>query len=82
MGRTKDEAFMLKLHEESLKQHKEIEVPLNKYAIGEMIGMQKTAVETITNLLAQANFIRKHGPNEVSITPHGLKLIQGLKGNR
>lgn len=81
MGRTKDESFMLKLYEEALKQPA-IDKPIDKYHIGESVGLQKTATDTICNLLAQANFIKKEGLKNVSLTPHGIKLIDDLKGNR
>jgi predicted transcriptional regulator len=79
-GHTKDEKFMLRLYEEALKQP-EIDNPLDRYEIGQLIGLQQRAVETICNLLAQANFIKKQGKNEISITPHGIKLVENLKKN-
>ena len=81
MARTKDESFMLRLYEEALKRS-EIDEPIDRYVIGQMIGLQKTALDTICNTLAQTNFIKKRGPNEVSITPQGIRLIEELKGKR
>lgn len=77
MARTKDESFMIRLYQEASKQS-DIEDSLDRYAIGALIGLQKKAVETICNLLAQANFIKKRGDNEISITPHGIKLVESL----
>lgn len=79
MGRTKDESFMLRLYEEASKQS-EIDAPLDRYAIGVLVGLQQKAVDTICNLLAQANFIKKQSKTEISITPHGVKLVQNLQG--
>jgi predicted transcriptional regulator len=80
-ARTKDETFMLRLYEEALKQG-DIEDPLDRYQIGVLAGLQIKAVDTICNLLAQANFIKKHGKIEISITPHGIKLVESLRVNK
>lgn len=80
-GRTKDESFMLRLFEEASK-HEDIEEPLDRYAIGQLVGLQAKAVDTICNLLAQANFIKKHGKVDISITPHGQKLVASLRENQ
>lgn len=77
-GYTKDEKFMLRLYEEASKLN-EIDEPLDRYAIGGLIGLQQRAVDTICNLLAQANFIKKIGKSEISITPQGLRLVEDLK---
>lgn len=80
-ARTKDETFMLRLYEEASKQS-DVEDPLDRYQIGQLAGLNQKAVDTICNLLAQANFIKKHGKVEVSITPHGIKLVEGLLGRK
>ena len=77
-ARTKDETFMLRLYEEASKQE-DIENPLDRYAIGVLAGLQPKAVDAICNLLAQANFIKKQGKVEISITPHGIKLVENIR---
>lgn len=79
-SRTKDETFMLRLYEEASKQP-DIEDPIDRYQIGQLAGLNQKAVDTICNLLAQANFIKKHGKVEISITPHGIKLVESLRAN-
>jgi predicted transcriptional regulator len=76
-ARTKDEKFMLRLYEEA-SQQEDIEDPLDRYVIGQAIGLQAKAVDTICTLLAQANFIKKKGQAAVSITPQGLRLVESL----
>lgn len=76
-ARTKDEQFMLKLYEESQK-FTDSEDSLDRYAIGEKVGLSKKAVDTICVLLAQANFIKKRGSVEIALTPHGLKLVMAI----
>lgn len=76
-AKTKDEMFMLKLYQEASKLD-DIEDPLDRYMIGTLVGLHAKAVDTICVLLAQANFIKKHGPVEISITPHGIKLVDNI----
>jgi hypothetical protein len=77
-ARTKDETFMLRLYEEASRQA-DIEEPIDRYLIGNLASLQPKAVDTICNLLAQANFIKKHGKIEISITPHGVKLVENIR---
>lgn len=77
-ARTKDESFMIRLYEEALKLPS-IDDHLDRYLIGEMVGLQKKAVDTICVLLGQANFIKKYGPVEVSITPNGIRLVEAIQ---
>jgi hypothetical protein len=77
-AKTKDEMFMLRLYEEASKQA-DIEDPVDRYVVGTLAGLQPKAVDTICNLLAQANFIKKHGKIEISITPHGIKLVENIR---
>lgn len=77
-AKTKDELFMQRLLEEASAQS-DIEDPIDKYHIGTLVGLHPKAVDTICNLLAQANFIKKRGIVEISITPHGIKLAESIK---
>lgn len=79
MARTKDEMFMLRLHEEALKQQN-LEDPLDRYVIGRLAGLHDKGIDTICNTLAQTNFIKKRGDNLISITPNGVRLVQMIKG--
>lgn len=75
---TKDEKFILRLFEEASKKA-DLEEPIDRYYIGKLVSLHPKAVDTICNLLAQANFIKKHGKVEISITPHGVKLVENIK---
>lgn len=79
-ARTKDETFMLRLYEEASKQG-EVGDPLDRYVIGKLAGLQQKAVDTICNLLAQANFIKKRGKTDISITSQGIRLIEQLRSH-
>lgn len=74
---TKDELFLLKLHQLALAKgdpHEEVD----KYAIGRAIGQNDRGIDTIARLLAQANFIKKGEGSSVYLTPHGLNLVNQL----
>lgn len=77
-AKTKDEMFMLRLYEEASKQS-DIEDSVDRYYIGTLAGLQPKAVDAICNLLSQANFIKKHGKIEISITSHGVKLVENIR---
>jgi predicted transcriptional regulator len=77
-AKTKDEMFMLRLFEEASKRP-DIEDPIDRYEVGTLVGLHPKAVDTICTLLVQANFIKKHGKVEISITPHGIKLVESIR---
>jgi hypothetical protein len=79
MGLTKDESFMVHLYEEASKHPEILDAVFDRYTIGQLTGLQKRAVDTICTLLGQANFIKKRGESEISITPQGLRLIEQIK---
>jgi hypothetical protein len=78
---TKDELFLLKLYElASAKGDPEREI--DRYFIGRAIGQNNKGVDTIVKHLAQANFVKKGAQDGLYLTPHGLKLVEYLKGER
>ena len=81
MSRTKDESFMLKLYEVVVKLP-DIYDQVDRYTIGQAIGLHATAVETICKNLMRTNFIKQDpdDPHLISITPHGIKLVEHIKG--
>ncbi len=79
-ARTKDESFIVKLYEEAQKLP-DINDPQDRYTIGQMVGLQKKAVDTICVLLAQANFIKKKGDVDIAITSNGIELALTVLDN-
>lgn len=79
MGKTKDELFVIRLYE-ACKRAGDLEGRFDKYEIGKQAGINPKAVDAITKLLVQANFIRKSGELDVYLTPHGEKLALRLLG--
>lgn len=80
-GTTKDELFLLKLHELALKLGGE-EEEVDKMAVGKAIGMNDRGIDNIVRHLAQANFIKKGEAGIVRLTPHGLRLVHHLLEER
>lgn len=74
---TKDELFLVKLYQMASKQgdpHEEVD----RYAVGRAIGQNDKGIDTISRMLAQANFIKKGEGTAVYLTPHGLNLVHRL----
>lgn len=78
---TKDELFLIKLHEMALKLGGS-EEEVDRYAVGRAIGQNDKGVDTIVKHLAQANFVKKGTEEALYLTAHGLKLVQQLLGER
>ena len=78
MSRTIDESFMLRLYEEALK-NPDLYDPVDRYAIGQAIGLQKRGVETICKTLLRTNFIKQDEGDLIAITPHGVKLARQIR---
>lgn len=81
-GKTKEEKFLIAVAEALLKVDKEMEGEVDRYLIGQNIGLHPRGINTICNQLAQANFIKKKGPNDLSLTENGKRLYAELKGLR
>ncbi|MES2345434.1 MAG: hypothetical protein V4494_05820 [Chlamydiota bacterium] len=75
---TKDELFLIKLHELALIQGDAFHT-INKYAVGREIGQNERGVDNIVRHLAQANFVKKEEENGVYLTQNGLNLVTLLK---
>lgn len=78
---TKDELFLMKLHEMAIA-HNDLEFEIDKYVVGRAIGQNDKGINTIVNLLAQANFVKKCGESGVYITANGIQLVQHLLNDR
>jgi hypothetical protein len=74
---TKDELFLLKLHELASKLGDSQE-GIDRFAIGRAIGQNDRGADVIARDLAQANFIKKAEGSSVYLTSHGLRLVQFL----
>lgn len=80
-GTTKDESFLIKLHEMSIARGG-IDEEVDRYAIGKAIGQNDRGIDNIVNLLAQANFIKKKDDKSVYLTENGLRLVNTLLEER
>ena len=74
---TKDELFLIKLHEMALAKG-DVEAEIDRYLIGQAIGQNDKGIDTIVKHLAQANFIKKGEGNVLYLTTNGLGLVDTL----
>jgi hypothetical protein len=77
ISRTKDERFIICCYEEASKRS-DVFTSLNRYEVGNLIGLHPKAVDTICALLVQANFIKKTGKTEICLTRNGEELVLRL----
>jgi Mn-dependent DtxR family transcriptional regulator len=78
---TKDESFLLKLHELASKGGEPFALA-DRYAIGRAIGQNDKGVDNMVNMLAKTNFIKKGEEMSVCLTPHGLRFVEELRKGR
>lgn len=74
---TKEEKFIIALHDAALAKG-DIEEPINRYHLADIVGLQPKGIDTICNRMAQANFIKKDGDVLVHLTSNGLRLYENL----
>lgn len=74
---TKEEKLLIALHEEALASS-DPEAEVDRYKVGQKIGLHPRGIDTICNELAQANFIKKRGAELVVVTENGRRLIKEL----
>lgn len=74
---TKDELFLLKLHEVAL-QSGDAQTEFDRFEIGRLIGQNDKGANVIARDLAQANFVKKGEGQAVYLTDHGLRLVESL----
>jgi hypothetical protein len=76
-GTTKEEMFLLKLHEFALRKGDPLS-GIDPHLIGNAIGVTEKRVYNIIQQLTQANFTRKLEGGFLCLTPHGLQLVKSL----
>ncbi len=74
---TKDELFLLKLHELACKSGN-FQLEVDRFTIGRAIGQNDRGADVIARDLAAANFIKKGEGTAVYLTDHGLRLVRSL----
>lgn len=74
-ARTKEEKFMIAVYETALESG-DPSSEVDRYSVGQKIGLHPRGINTICNTLAQANFIKKAGPENIYLTDHGISFIK------
>lgn len=77
-ARTKEEKLLVAIYDQAMAEGDQ-DTEVDRYSVGQKIGLHPRGINTICNELAQANFIKKRGETGVVITPQGVNLIQQLK---
>ena len=76
---TKDEMFLLKLHEVASSKGDPY-TELDRFQIGRLLGLHDRGIDNIVKHLCQANFVKKgDADNAIFLTEHGMRLIELLK---
>ena len=70
---TKEEKFLIALS----RLEKQGEIDLNPLQAASSIGLSEKSMKNSINMLAQTNFLKKHGPF-VQLTPQGRALVESL----
>jgi hypothetical protein len=78
-ARTKEEKFLIALYEAALAQG-DLAAEIDRFEIGQKLGLHPRGINTICNILAQANFIKKRGDTFIVITENGKRLFEDLRG--
>lgn len=76
-ARTPDERFLVSVYEMANKSG-DLQTPLNRYEVGQQIGLHPKGIDAICKLLVQANFIKKSGEFEIILTKNGENLALRL----
>jgi hypothetical protein len=74
---TKEERFILVAYEELLRLGDE-EALLDRYAIGQRVGMKERGVNASFKLFVRANFVRNRGDGQFQLTENGIALAKRL----
>ncbi len=76
-GKTKEEKYLVNVYQTALKLG-DIYCAVDRFEVGNAIGLHPRGIKTISHQLTQANFIKKISDSQVSLTPHGEKLVHNL----
>ena len=76
-SRTSDERYIICLFETADTLGDPYQ-PLNKYSVGDKVGLHARGVNAICQLLMRSNFIKKDGEENIYLTPHGRSLVERL----
>lgn len=79
-ARTKEEKFLIAAYE-AAKSTGDPEAEIDRYVVGQRIGLHPRGINTIVQELTQANFVRKRGQTAIVVTDHGVLLIEEITGS-
>lgn len=77
-ARTKEEKLLIAVYEAALAKG-DPDSEIDRYEIGKKLGFHPKGIDTMCNVLAQGNFIKKRGPQMIVISENGKRLFEDLK---
>lgn len=77
-AKTPDERFLICLFETADALGDSFQ-PVNKYDVGQKVGLHPRGVNAICQLLLRSNFIKKEEGDNIYLTPHGRSLVERLQ---
>lgn len=79
-AKTKEEKFLIAVYEAAVAAGSP-EAEVDRYAIGQKLGLHPRGIDTICQVLSQANFLKKRGTDMVTLTSNGIRLFEELKSS-
>lgn len=77
LAKTKEERFLLAVYD-TAKTLGSPYASVDRYQVGQAIGLHPRGIDTICKELLQTNFIKKQGDRMVFLTKHGEQLVMQL----
>ena len=73
-GRTPDEKFLIRLYQVATSQGDPCK-PVDFLSVAKSLGQKETAIKNIIKHLAQANFVKKIGEDNLALTELGCRFV-------
>jgi hypothetical protein len=78
MQKTKDEKFILSVYAAAMAKG-DPHAPINRYDVGQSIGLHPKGIDTICQQHLKSNFVKKGEDDDIYLTQNGLELVKRLQ---
>lgn len=76
---TKEERFIMAAYDQLVRLGDD-QAELDRYAIGQQVGLKEKGVNAAFKLFVQANFVRSRGDSRFQLTDNGIALAKKIIG--
>jgi Mn-dependent DtxR family transcriptional regulator len=76
-AKTTEERFLFRLYEMAIKAGDPYH-PVNRYDVGNSLGLTSRVVDPMCKMFLRVNFIKKISETDISLTPHGEVLAKSF----